>query len=122
MLAGIVHVMARKRIRDEGSSCSSCRELGLCGWRCDETGEAVVATEDTGKEEDATKHFEMVVYEWRTKFETAGCFRMDSEDSTGNLLVLYVSFYLHRSKFCSEMKGTVVGSTMKFKSALDLTV
>jgi hypothetical protein len=63
-----------------------CRELGLCGWRCDETGEAVVAREDTGEEEDATKHFEMVLYEWRVEFETAGCFRMDLEDRHRQLI------------------------------------
>jgi hypothetical protein len=42
--------------------------------------------EDTGKEEVATKHFEMVVCEWRSKFETAGCFRMDSEDRDRQLI------------------------------------
>lgn len=34
----------------------------------------------------ATKHFEMVLYEWRTKFETAGCFRMDLEDRDRRLI------------------------------------
>jgi hypothetical protein len=44
------------------------------------------AAEDTGKEEDATQHFEMVLYEWRTKFEAVGCFRMDLEDRDRQLI------------------------------------
>jgi hypothetical protein len=54
------------------------------------------------EEEDATKHFEMVLYEWRTKFETAGCFRMDLKTGTGDLLGLYVSVYTDPS---SVLKG-----------------
>jgi hypothetical protein len=46
----------------------------------------VGAAEAVGEEEDATKHFEMVLYDRHTKLETAGCYRMDLEDRDRQLI------------------------------------
>lgn len=54
------------------------------------------AAGDTRQEEDATKHFEMVLYEWRTKFGTAGCFRMDLEDRDRRLIRVICLFLFTR--------------------------